>query len=231
MLLSLLLAEEITEVSLGTQHKFIYLFTESDFVIQLTLLIMLAFSVISWAIIGMKYKQIKREKKLSEKFLSQFSRSKTLDSLIQSGPFLKSPVFSIFKSAITALKEKEGKPDKEKIYSVIKRTTNDSIENLESYTPFLATTASAAPFIGLFGTVWGILNAFWNLGQAGGSTTLEVVGPSIGEALTATALGLFAAIPAVIAFNYFYSKIRLFSRDLNQFADDLAARIEDEYIK
>ena len=92
----------------------------------------------------------------------------------------------------------------------------------------MATTASAAPFIGLFGTVWGILNAFYKIGQSGASS-LAIVGPHIAEALIATAIGLAAAIPAVIFYNVFVNKIRRFNKVLNDFTDDLIDRVDDEY--
>lgn len=228
---AIFLAEEITEVAISSQHRLIELWSQSDIFIKVTLLLTLFFSITSWAIILMKYRQLKKEKKRSDKFLGQFWRAKSIDSLAQKGPFLRSPVFSIFKSGVASLKEHEEEPDKERISYAIRKSADDKIETLESYTPFLATTASAAPFLGLFGTVWGILNAFWNLGHASGSPTLEVVGPNIAEALSTTALGLITAIPAVIAYNYFSARIRVLTRDLNQFAGDLLNRIEDEYLK
>jgi len=234
-MLALLLAEGvsevITETTLQSQHKLIELFTQSDMFIKITLILTLFFSVTSWAIIGMKQRQLKKVKKRSEKFLTAFWRSKSIDSLIDKRSFLKSPIFNIFRSGVSSLKEHAEDLDKERISYAIRKTADDEIESLESYTPFLATTASAAPFLGLFGTVWGILNAFWKLGQSAGASSLEVVGPNIAEALTTTAAGLIAAIPAVIFYNYFVSRIRLLTRDLNQFAGDLENRIEDEYLK
>src|SRR4030095_5951201 len=116
----------------------------------------------------------------------------------------------------------------EHIKKNVVRATSDEVAKLEQMTPFLATTASASPFIGLFGTVWGILTAFWAIGRAG-STSLGTVGPYIAEALIATAVGLAAAIPAVIAYNYFVSKIKVLTKDIDDFGDDLVHRIEKEY--
>lgn len=232
-MLGLLLTEgltEVTEVSLETQHKLLELWTQSDGFIKATLLLTIFFSISSWAIIGMKYRQLKKVRKRSEKFLSLFWQSKTIDALIQKGSFLKSPVFQIFKTGIAALKEQSGKEGQERITYAIHKATDDEIEELERYVPFLATTASVAPFLGLFGTVWGVLNAFWKLGHASGTTSLEVVGPHIAEALSTTALGLIAAIPAVIFYNYFVNRIKIINRDLHQFAGDLQNRIEDEYL-
>lgn len=229
-MLGLMLAEEVTQVSVETSHKLSELFWQSDLFIKITLLLILFFSVTSWAIIGMKHRQLKRVKKKSEKFLSTFWHSQTIDALLQKGHFIRSPITRIFKSGISSLKDNAEKKEKERIAYAVRKATEDEIESLESYTPFLATTASVAPFLGLFGTVWGILNAFWALKYSGGSTSLEVFGPGIGEALSTTALGLITAIPAVIFFNLFTSRIRVITRDLNQFADDFLNRIEDEYL-
>ena len=112
----------------------------------------------------------------------------------------------------------------------IDRAVEEEIERIERYLPFLATTGSTSPFIGLFGTVWGILAAFWQIGRAG-SSSLAVVGPYIAEALIATALGLAAAIPAVIFYNFFVTRIRVFVREIQNFSEDLAQRIERDYFQ
>lgn len=228
---AIFLAEEVAEVTLETQHKMIELWTQSDIFIKVTLLLTFFFSIASWAVIGMKYRQLKKVKKRSAQFLSSFWRAKTIELLLEKATFLRSPVFRIFKTGLAALKEHGESRDKERISYAIRKATDDEMESLESYVPFLATTASAAPFLGLFGTVWGIMKAFWKLGHAAGASSLEVVGPHIGEALSTTALGLIAAIPAVIFYNFFVSRINLINRDLNQFAGDLENRIEDEYLK
>lgn len=229
-MLAILLAEEVAEVTLQTQHKISALFWESDLFTKIILLTTLFFSIASWAVIGMKQRQLKRAKKSSEKFLSVFWRTQTIDQLLQKGHFIKSPVTQIFKSAITALKEHSDKKEKERISYQIRKATEDEEEALESYTSFLATTATAAPLLGLLGTVWGILNAFWALKYAGGATSLEVFGPHIGEALSTTALGLITALPAIIFYNIFASRIKLINRDMVQFSDDLLNRIDDEYL-
>ena len=106
----------------------------------------------------------------------------------------------------------------------------DALDKLEKRVPFLATTASITPFIGLFGTVWGIMMAFSNIG-AQGSTDLSVVAPGIADALIATAVGLFAAIPAVIFYNFFVNRTRVFTREIQSFSEDLAHRIEKDYFR
>lgn len=202
---------------------------QADVVVKLTLLVLFVFSVVSWAIIIMKQRQLKSAKARVQQFLTTFWQAKTLESLMTRGSFPKSPTLNIFKTGIASLKEQNGNiKNITFIQRDIERTTSEEIEQLEYFVPFLATTASAAPFIGLFGTVWGILNAFFQIGAAG-SSSLAVVGPHIAEALIATAIGLAAAIPAVIFYNFFVNKIRLLSRDIQQFSEDLDQRIEKEY--
>ncbi|PIR20365.1 MAG: hypothetical protein COV45_06205 [Deltaproteobacteria bacterium CG11_big_fil_rev_8_21_14_0_20_47_16] len=201
----------------------------ADIVVQLTLFILFAFSVVCWAIIIMKHRQLKTAKQRMNQFLTTFWQAKTLESLMTRGSFPKSPMLNIFKTGIASLREQNGaKNNVEFIQRDIDRTASDEVEQLEYSIPFLATTASAAPFIGLFGTVWGILTAFFKIGQAG-SSSLAIVGPHIAEALIATAVGLAAAIPAVIFYNLYVNKIRLLSREIHQFSTDLDQRIQKEY--
>lgn len=203
---------------------------QADIIVQITLLILFVFSVISWAIIIMKQRQLKSAKARVQQFLGTFWQAKTLESLMTRGSFPKSPALNIFKTGIASLREQGGNSKNITfIQKDIERTTSDEVEQLEYYVPFLATTASSAPFIGLFGTVWGILNAFFKIGSAG-SSSLAVVGPHIAEALIATAAGLAAAIPAYIFYNYFVNRIRQVSRELGQFSDDLSHRIQTEYL-
>jgi biopolymer transport protein TolQ len=102
----------------------------------------------------------------------------------------------------------------------LRRATSNEVMSLEAMVPFLATTASAAPFIGLFGTVWGIMNSFINIG-ARKNASLDVVAPGIAEALIATAIGLLAAIPAVMAYNYFVRRINVLSSEMESFSSDM----------
>lgn len=201
----------------------------ADPVVQLSLLVLVFFSVVSWAIIFMKHKQLKQSKKRTQNFLSQFWKAGTIESLLTRGSFKAGAAVNVFKSGLVSLKEGKNSTITF-IQKDIERQTAEEIEQLEAYVPFLATTASVAPFIGLFGTVWGILQAFWQIGKAG-SSSLAVVGPYIAEALIATAVGLAAAIPAVIFYNFFVNKIRSLTRDLHQFSDDLTNRIDKEYLR
>ena len=144
------------------------------------------------------------------------------------------PLYEIFNTAGEVMKrlKSAGKGhgnNRDILVQRLTQTREEEIYKLEQYTPFLATTASTAPFVGLFGTVWGILTAFWNIGKEG-SSTLAVVGPYIAEALIATAIGLAAAIPAVIFYNFYVNRVRLLSKDLQDFSTDLASRIDREYL-
>ncbi len=202
----------------------------SDPVIKLTLLTLIFFSVVSWAIILYKHREIKRFRSASQRFSEAFWKSKNLEELLSRHAGQESPLSNIFRAGITNLVKNVQEGDKESVQRNVERAVELEIERVEKYIPFLATTASSTPFIGLFGTVWGILSAFWQLGKAG-SSSLAVVGPSIAEALIATAMGLAAAIPAVIFYNLFATRIRVLLREIQNFGEDLVQRIERDYFK
>ncbi len=219
-------------------HVFHLIFS-SDPVVKVTLLLLVFFSVISWAIILFKLKQVKKAQKTSSQFLGVFESSDSVDEILTKTTSREgNPVYEVFSSGISDIMRYRQARSKDParvpklsldhIRKNISRATSDEIAKLEQLTPFLATTASSAPFIGLFGTVWGILTAFWAIGKAG-STSLATVGPFIAEALIATAVGLAAAIPAVIAYNYFVTKIRRLAKTLEDFSMDLSSRIEREF--
>jgi len=220
---------------MGNSH-ILQIFWGSDPVVKLTLLVLIGFSVTSWAIIVYKHKEIKKIKASSIRFFDAFWRTRSLEDLLSRHAGQESPLFNIFRVAVTDLikRAKGGELGRkragtvEAVHRRIERAVEDEIERVERYIPFLATTGSSTPFIGLFGTVWGILTAFWQIGRTG-STSLAVVGPFIAEALVATAFGLAAAIPAVIAYNYFVTRIRTFTRELESFSHDLTQRIEKDY--
>ena len=196
-------------------------------------------SVISWAIMVQKSLILRKIRKESKKFLEAFWHSRNLEKLYDSTKASQpSPLLSTFQSAYVELiklsrstkttdspstsEPKKGTLDLGKIDNVeraLRRTATIQIDYLERYLSFLATTGSTAPFIGLFGTVIGIMRAFHQIGLAG-SASISEVAPGISEALLATAAGLGAAIPAVVAFNLFRSKIRQISTDLETFSSD-----------
>ncbi|HSA58913.1 MAG TPA: MotA/TolQ/ExbB proton channel family protein [bacterium] len=212
----------------------------SDPIVKLTLLILFAMSVGCWAIIIYKQKELKKLRAASARFFDSFWRVTSLEELLTK-QIAESPLANIFREAVSELFQKThasrsgesrraGDTSVEGLRRRIERATEEEIERIERYLPFLATTGSSAPFIGLFGTVWGILAAFWQIGRAG-SSSLAVVGPYIAEALIATAFGLAAAIPAVVFYNFFVNKTRTFSREINSFSEDLAHRIEKDYLR
>lgn len=208
-------------------------------VVKFTLLVLVIFSITSWAIIFFKYIQLKKAKRTSLSFLQTYDSSFSLEELLtRPAPQDGNPLYSVFSAGLSdILRYKQAKAkdpnartsiNLEHIQRNIRRSQNDETHKLEQLTPFLGTTASATPFIGLFGTVWGILTAFFTIGQQK-TTSLAVVGPYIAEALVATAVGLAAAIPAVIAYNYFVTRIKDLGKELGDFGTDLETRIEREF--
>lgn len=202
---------------------------ESDPIIKLTLLILIAFSVACWSIIFLKFKQLKKAQNDSQAFWSVFAQAKELADVSAGFGKKDGPLYEIYSMGVQIAPNlrKKGALARDYIAQRLAQVREEEIYKLEQYTPFLATTASSAPFIGLFGTVWGILTAFSKIGQAG-SSSLATVGPAISEALVATAVGLAAAIPAYIAYNYFVYKIKVVIKMMNLFSNDLAIRLEEE---
>jgi biopolymer transport protein TolQ len=200
------------------------------------ILLLLGASAISWAIIVKKWLQIRRAQDASVKFLETFWQSKRLDTIYQAAESLSSsPISQVFRAGYVELSkvtaQKQGKQAQadggmseelgglENVERALKRAASSEVTALESQIPFLGTTASAAPFVGLFGTVWGIMRAFNDIYRMGNANLATVAKP-ISEALIATAVGLFAAIPAVVAYNYFVSKIRVLDNEMTNFSSD-----------
>ncbi len=216
-----------SSVSSGNDSLF-SLFFNMGMVGQLMMLSLSVFSVVSWAIIGSKHRQLKRANERSKKFFQLFWQAKSIDAIVSKGSFRKSPAFNVFKTGVDSLRENQSNSKMRVVTREIRRSAEDEIAQMEYGVSFLATTSTVCPFIGLFGTVWGILHAFWKIGRTGASS-IAIVGPYIAEALISTAAGLAAAIPAVIFYNYYVRKIRFLSKDLYDFADDLSERIDIEY--
>jgi len=194
----------------------ISLITEASMVVQLVLLILIFFSVFSWAIIFFKRKTIRTAAAQSERFLKAFRRSKNLSEVNDAAKkYQGSPLAALFVSGFKELahvsranpQNSEAPPKLESLTRVLTKASNAEVSRMEKMMSFLATTGSVTPFIGLFGTVWGIMDAFNRIGILR-SASLVTVAPGISEALIATAVGLFAAIPAVIAYNHFLHKIK-----------------------
>ncbi len=208
------------------QINILRLIAEADIVVQLILLLLVFFSVFSWAIIIFKRKTIKAAFKQSDKFLAAFRKSKNLSEVNEAArTFKASPLASIFRAGFKELsyQRKSSNPngwstDKtESLNRALLKASNSEISKLEKMMFFLATTGSVSPFIGLFGTVWGIMRAFESIGVLR-SASLQTVAPGIAEALIATAVGLFAAVPAVIAYNYFLGRIKDLIQEMEDFS-------------
>lgn len=203
-------------------------------VVKLVLLILVYFSVVSWAIIIYKFLVVQRAMRQSEAFLDFFWSKKRFDAIGQGlKEYKHSPLAILFRDVYQELMQGrrgvEGQEDapmladlgeQERVARVLRRATTSETHRLEKYLTFLATTGSAAPFIGLFGTVWGIMDAFHGIGQTG-SASLAVVAPGISEALVATAIGLVAAIPAVIGYNHFLNKVNILIGDMDNFSQEM----------
>jgi biopolymer transport protein TolQ len=202
-------------------------------VVLAVFVILIFFSVVSWAIIFFKLFQIHKANSESVRFMDFFWKTKRFDTIAaQADRFASSPLVMLFNEGYSELKQvmdAEGKQEQagvstdlgdiENVTRALRRATNQEINRLEKYTTFLATTGSASPFIGLFGTVWGIMVAFEGIGRTG-SASLAVVAPGISEALRATAIGLIAAIPAVMAYNHFQHKIRVLVKEMDSFSTE-----------
>jgi biopolymer transport protein TolQ len=212
--------------------------------VKLVMATLLVFSVISWWIVIMKMLLFKRARNASEEFLSRFWESKTLnDAYDSAAEFTASPEAAVFVSGynelrkISAARTSQGAPETlqmqlatmENLKRAVRKAQIIESDRLERSLAFLATTGSATPFIGLFGTVWGILTSFQEIG-ARGSASLAVVAPGISEALVATAAGLAVAIPAVIFYNYYSNKLADFESDIENFSTDFLNLIERDIL-
>ncbi len=212
------------------------LILEGSLVVQLILLILIFFSVFSWAVIFFKRKTLKSAALQSQKFLKVFRRSSDLSDVNKASKIYKaSPIATLFQAGYKELahttKSNQGvlTPDGlESINRTLARASNQEISKMESMMSFLATAGSVTPFIGLFGTVWGIMDAFLNI-EVERSASLVTVAPGIAEALIATALGLFAAIPAVIAYNYFLHRIKGMITEIEDFSLEFLSIAERLY--
>ncbi len=201
-------------------------------IVKLILVMLVLSSVISWAIIFMKFKLFKGIENSQATFRKAFAESKMSAIYEQIDTFDRTPMSEVFRRGYVELtriqrgRTEPGAPfPVENITRSMRIASNEEIEQMESYLPYLATVGSASPFIGLFGTVWGIMNAFTGI-AASGNATLSTVAPGIAEALVATAAGLAAAIPSVMAYNYFVNRVRLIATTLDGMTADFVNLIE-----
>jgi biopolymer transport protein TolQ len=187
---------------------------------------LLAISVLCWTVVFTKWTLLRKTTNDNHRFLQFFWQSKSMDDIyIRIDQYTGSTVAAVFKSGMKELRKLNGVSstsstlELENIQRALQRSSNEETANLEKHVTWLATTASAAPFIGLFGTVWGIMTSFQGIG-ASGSANLAVVAPGISEALIATAAGIGAAIPAAIFYNYFLNQIKRIAIDMDGFQQD-----------
>lgn len=206
------------------------------------LVLLVVASIGSWAVMVRKYLHLRAAERQSLAFLDAFWKAKRLDPIYeQSTAWPLSPVSQVFRAgyvelskltetgeqAQTTLADLDGM---ENVERALKRAANSEMSHLEESVPFLATVAAASPFVGLFGTVWGIMGAFHDITVAGNASLTTVARP-ISEALIATAVGLFAAIPAVVAYNYFSSRIRTLENEMGNFAADFLNIVKRHFFK
>ena len=202
------------------------LFLRADFIVKSVILILIACSIYSWAIIVEKIKLFKKIHLSTEQFEKNFWKSKSAETFYDSLPEkTEDPMANVFKNSMkTLLKSKRSPNLQEKMSRMLEINIEQEIEKIEKNYTFLATVGSTAPFIGLFGTVWGIMNSFQSIAISR-NTSLAIVAPGIAEALFATALGLLAAIPAVVAFNKFNNDSKKYTQKLENFSKRLLSII------
>lgn len=224
-----------------SQHSVLDLVMGSSPVVQLVLILLVVMSIVTWGIVLTKSMQIRQAKRQSSKFSDVFWSSRNLAQITEASQKLTaSPVAKVYAAGHRELshivKAHEGGADSsefgdlDNIDRALKRAKAEEVTKLEQGTTFLATTASAAPFIGLFGTVWGIMNAFIGLSKVK-SSSIQAVAPGISEALIATAIGLAAAIPAAIFYNYFMQQVRVLGRNMDMFSAEFLNIARRHFLK
>ena len=208
-------------VGLGSSVDFslMSLFLRADIVVKSVIIILIAASIYSWAIIIEKLKMFKKINQSTIEFEEKFWKSKSAESFYNNLPASKDdPMSNVFRKTMqVVLKSRSRSNLNEKLTGLLESNIESEVNFLEKNFSFLATVGSTAPFIGLFGTVWGIMNSFQSIAVSR-NTSLAIVAPGIAEALFATALGLLAAIPAVVAYNKFNNDSKKYSQRLENFA-------------
>jgi len=216
------IAAQVVGLGGATDFSLWKLFIRADFVVKFVIILLIACSIFSWALIFDKFKLFKKINSSMQDFEKKFWKAKSAESFNNSLPInSKDPAILIFKTAMAELlktKRQSSSVQVARVGRMLEIATDDEMKKIEQNFTFLATVGSTAPFIGLFGTVWGIMNSFQSIAISR-NTSLAIVAPGIAEALFATALGLLAAIPAVVAYNKFnsdsqkyFSKIENFSK-------------------
>ena len=203
----------------NTDFSIITLFIRADIIVKSVIIILIASSIYSWAIIFEKIKLFKKINLSTQDFENKFWKSKSAESFYNNLPNkIDDPMAKVFTNSMQVLlKSKRASNLDEKMSRMLEINIEQQMEKIDKNYTFLATVGSTAPFIGLFGTVWGIMNSFQSIAISR-NTSLAIVAPGIAEALFATALGLLAAIPAVVAFNKFNDDSRKYSQKLENFS-------------
>ena len=220
------ITSQAVRLASNTDFSIIKLFIRADLIVKTVILILIASSIYSWAIIFEKIKLFKKINKSTEEFEEKFWKSKSAESFYNNLPAnVNDPMATVFKNSMNVLlKSKRSSNLNEKMSRMLEINIEQQMEKIEKRYIFLATVGSTAPFIGLFGTVWGIMNSFQSIAISR-NTSLAIVAPGIAEALFATALGLLAAIPAVVAFNKFTSDSKKYTQKLENFSKRLLSII------
>jgi biopolymer transport protein TolQ len=209
------------------------LISDAGPLVKLILFLLFAASILTWAIIAMKWKLLRDARTQNRGFLDLFWSSNSLDEVQEHvAKFSSSPISRVFASGYQELQKlpmhttsPDGVPEVANITRALDRAQSLEVDELEKYVDWLASTASAAPFVGLFGTVWGIMSSFQSIG-ATGSASLAVVAPGISEALIATAMGLAAAIPAAIAYNILVNRMKKLSLEMESFSQEFINMVQ-----
>ena len=214
---------DITSQAVGlassADFSIINLFIRADVIVKSVIIILIASSIYSWALIIEKYRLFKKINKTSEEFENKFWKSRSAESFYNNLPQnIEDPMANVFKDTMQVIVKSKSKSNlSNRLESMLEVSIEKQMNVIDKNYTFLATVGATAPFIGLFGTVWGIMNSFQSIAISR-NTSLAIVAPGIAEALYATALGLLAAIPAVIAYNKFNSDSKKYSQKLENFS-------------
>jgi len=220
------IASQAVGLASNTDFSIIKLFIRADIIVKSVILILIVSSIYSWAVIFEKIQLFKKINKSTEDFENRFWKSKSVENFYNNLPTsTNDPMANVFKNSMQVLlKSKRSSNLNEKMSRMLEINIEQQMERIEKSYTFLATVGSTAPFIGLFGTVWGIMNSFQSIAISR-NTSLAIVAPGIAEALFATALGLLAAIPAVVAYNKFSSDSKKYLQKLENFSKRLLSII------
>jgi biopolymer transport protein TolQ len=222
-----------TPLALLLQINVVEMFERTDVLEKAVLGILICFSLFSWTVIFAKWSALRNARQTNRRFLRAFRKANGLEAVVvASEQFRPSPLVSVFdfgyEEVERQVKSRGRVASRTAVERALQLGVSEELTKLERNMPWLATTASVTPFIGLFGTVWGVMDAFAGLGDAG-TASLRAVAPGIAEALITTAAGLFAAIPALIAYNHYLHGIRGVASRMNDFASEFVAKVETLY--